>query len=55
MRFGPITLGIIGILGMVSGATGCHSSAPAADPSAFSSLEQPDKYQWLEDVAARVP
>ncbi len=52
MRFGPITLGIIGILGMVSGATGCHSSAPAADPSAFSSLEQPDKYQWLEDVAA---
>src|SRR3984957_207586 len=52
MRFGPLTLGIIGILGLVGGATGCHSSSPAADPPAFSSLEQADKYQWLEDVAA---
>ena len=49
MRFGPITLGIIGILGI---ATGCHSSAPAADSSALSSLEQVDKYLWLEDVAS---
>src|SRR5271155_2031522 len=50
MRFGPLTFGIIGILAMVSGTTGCHSSAPAAK-AATSSLEQVDKYQWLEDVA----
>ncbi|MDT7813443.1 MAG: hypothetical protein QOJ42_3359, partial [Acidobacteriaceae bacterium] len=58
MRFGPLTLGIIGILGMVTGAaTGCRSSDPAAgsatsSSATFSSLEQVDKYQWLEDVAA---
>src|SRR5579859_738853 len=54
MRLGPLTLGTIAILGMV---TGCHSSTPAAGSAtssspAFSSLEQADKYQWLEDVAA---
>jgi prolyl oligopeptidase len=51
MQFGPTTFGIIGILGMVGGATGCHSSIPAAGSTTFSSLEQVDKYQWLEDVA----
>ncbi|MDX6457243.1 MAG: prolyl oligopeptidase, partial [Acidobacteriaceae bacterium] len=52
MRFGPLTLGITAILGMVGGASGCHSSTPAAGSATFSSLEQVDKYQWLEDVAA---
>src|SRR5579859_3301971 len=54
MRLGPLTLGTIAILGMV---TGCHSSTPAAGSATsssptFSSLEQADKYQWLGDVAA---
>src|SRR5450755_1909610 len=57
MRFGPLTLGIIGIVGMAAGAAGCHSSTPAAasatsSSATFSSLEQADKYHWLEDVAA---
>jgi prolyl oligopeptidase len=52
MRLGPISFGIIGILGMVSGPTGCHSATPATSSSpAPSSLEQADKYQWLEDVS----
>src|SRR5271165_1294861 len=56
MRFGPSSFAMIGILGMISTATGCHSSAPAAvstssAPASLSSLEQPDKYLWLEDVA----
>jgi hypothetical protein len=28
MRFGPVSFGIIGMLGMVSGTSGCHSSTP---------------------------
>jgi prolyl oligopeptidase len=45
-RFAPICFGIL--LGIVSAVTGCHSSAPTAvSPS---SVEQADKYQWLEDV-----
>ena len=35
MRFGPITFRIIGILGMVSGATGCHSSHPPLAAALF--------------------
>jgi hypothetical protein len=51
MRPGRLIFGTIGILGMISGVTGCHSSAPAAGAASSSSLEQFDKYQWLEDVA----
>ena len=45
-RFAPICFGIF--LGIVSAATGCHSSAPT--PVLSSSVDQADKYQWLEDV-----
>src|ERR1700733_12287133 len=50
MRPGSLIFGTVGILGMITGATGCHSSSPPA-AAASSSLEQFDKYQWLEDVA----
>jgi prolyl oligopeptidase len=49
MRLAPISLGIIAIIGMITAATGCRSSAPA--PATFSPLDQADKYQWLEDVS----
>ena len=55
MRFGPIMLAIAEIVGTVSGVAGCHSSAPAAKAATSSSLEQIDKYQWLEDVAGARP
>jgi prolyl oligopeptidase len=45
-RFAPICLGLL--LGIVCAASGCHSSVPTAVSS--SSVEQVDKYQWLEDV-----
>ena len=46
--FAPIRFGIIAILGVMSAATGCRSSAPAVASPA--SLEQVDNYRWLEDV-----
>ena len=47
-RFASIIFSVIGILGMTAGNTGCRSAATAAvSPS---SVEQADKYQWLEDV-----
>ena len=42
------TIKILLLVAMVSAATGCRSSAPAA-VSALP-VEQVDKYQWLEDV-----
>ncbi|MEA3004974.1 MAG: hypothetical protein QOI94_243 [Acidobacteriaceae bacterium] len=55
MRFGPLTLGITAILGMVGGASGCHSSTPAAGSATFSSLEQVDKYQCSKTSPPRAP
>jgi prolyl oligopeptidase len=47
-RFASISFAIIGIVGMAAGDIGCRSAATAAvSPS---SVEQVDKYQWLEDV-----
>ena len=46
-RLASISFAVIGILGMTAN-TGCRSAATAAiSPS---SVEQADKYQWLEDV-----
>src|ERR1700722_8609401 len=47
-RFASISFAIIGVLGMTAGNTGCRSAATAAVSPA--SVEQVDKYQWLEDV-----
>jgi prolyl oligopeptidase len=47
-RFASISFAVIGILGMTAGNTGCRSAATAAIST--SSIEQADKYQWLEDV-----
>ena len=48
-RFASISFTILGILGVAAGNTGCRSAATAAAVSP-SSVEQSDKYQWLEDV-----
>ncbi len=47
-RFASIIFSVIGILGTTAVNIGCRSAATAAvSPS---SVEQADKYQWLEDV-----
>ena len=47
-RLASISFAVIGILGMIAVNSGCRSAATAAiSPS---SIEQADKYQWLEDV-----
>src|SRR3984885_8452742 len=47
-RLASISFAVIGILGMIAVNSGCPPAAPP--PISPSSVEQADKYQWLEDV-----